>query len=603
MTGNPFVSEEAKNAKKTAFHAVKPLRFAFYGRCSTDDNQDPETSRLWQLRVARALVVGSGGEIVLEFFDVGYSRSLPWSRRPQANAILEELGKANRRFDAVVVGEGQRCFYGSQFSDVAPRFQHFGVELWLPELSGAFDPDNTTQDMLMTITGGMSKGERKRIQERVKQGMAAQIETEGRWLGGRPPYGYKAVGWKPHPNPKKASEGLMQKHLEIDPLAAPIIARIFAEALAGRSQRQIARSLNEDGILCPSAHDPERNAHRAKDGWQTSTLSAILHSERYTGYETWGRFKKTETLVDLENPTRGYRRSLTRSDEPLIRSASQTHPAIVSFEDFMSLQALLSSKTAGGNRAMAKVERKSKPSRALQGLIRCSICSRKMVPEPDNAYGLKYRCRSRDLVPGSAVSLIHPASIHVREHVLLPLVTAWVKTLFSFSNREHTIDLLTGSADLDSTAKHANYEATSRKLAEAKSKLRNLQEAIIAGVPPAAVVEPITKAQVEIDALNLALETLPIQVASARQDVERLVDLYAGHLDQILNENADPAKVNALLDALGLTMVYDHAEKRIAAVLQPKTTIATLNDSESGNPLGPEGSSARVREGSRTPTP
>ena len=29
---------------------------AFYGRCSTDDNQDPETSRAWQLGNARKFV-------------------------------------------------------------------------------------------------------------------------------------------------------------------------------------------------------------------------------------------------------------------------------------------------------------------------------------------------------------------------------------------------------------------------------------------------------------------------------------------------------------------------------------------------------------------
>ena len=49
-------------------------RFAFYGRVSTEDWQDPVTSRARQRDQAAALVAGHG-RIVAEFFDVGYSRT------------------------------------------------------------------------------------------------------------------------------------------------------------------------------------------------------------------------------------------------------------------------------------------------------------------------------------------------------------------------------------------------------------------------------------------------------------------------------------------------------------------------------------------------
>jgi len=39
---------------------IGPL--AFYGRCSTEDNQDPETSRAWQLSNARKFVQPLGGQ-------------------------------------------------------------------------------------------------------------------------------------------------------------------------------------------------------------------------------------------------------------------------------------------------------------------------------------------------------------------------------------------------------------------------------------------------------------------------------------------------------------------------------------------------------------
>jgi DNA invertase Pin-like site-specific DNA recombinase len=66
-------------------------RFAFYGRVSTQDNQDPESSRGWQLSRATALIGPRGGQVVREFFDIGQSRSLPWPRRPEARQLLTAL--------------------------------------------------------------------------------------------------------------------------------------------------------------------------------------------------------------------------------------------------------------------------------------------------------------------------------------------------------------------------------------------------------------------------------------------------------------------------------------------------------------------------------
>lgn len=101
-------------------------RFAFYGRVSTEDQQDPDASRNWQLARARALTERHG-EIVAEFFDVGQSRSIPWKRRPEANALLAQLKDPDRGFDAVVIGEPQRAFYGNQYGLTFPVFTHYGV--------------------------------------------------------------------------------------------------------------------------------------------------------------------------------------------------------------------------------------------------------------------------------------------------------------------------------------------------------------------------------------------------------------------------------------------------------------------------------------------
>ena len=35
-----------------------------------------------------------------------------------------------------MIGEYERAFYGSQYAAMAPLFEHYGVQLWMPEAGG-----------------------------------------------------------------------------------------------------------------------------------------------------------------------------------------------------------------------------------------------------------------------------------------------------------------------------------------------------------------------------------------------------------------------------------------------------------------------------------
>lgn len=107
-------------------------------------------------------------------------------RRPEATALLAELKNPNREFDAVVIGEPHRAFYGNQYGLTFPLFEHYGVPLWVPEVGGPIDPANKAHDLVMSVFGGMSKSERNRVKIRVRTAMAAQAQVEDRFLGGRP---------------------------------------------------------------------------------------------------------------------------------------------------------------------------------------------------------------------------------------------------------------------------------------------------------------------------------------------------------------------------------------------------------------------------------
>jgi DNA invertase Pin-like site-specific DNA recombinase len=96
---------------------------------------------------------------------------------------------------------------------------------------------------LARVFSGVSKGERNRIRVRVRAAMATQAQIEGRYLGGRPPYGYRLMDAGPHPNPAKAADGKWLHALAVDESAAAMLGRIFAEFLAGAGIDAIAEGL------------------------------------------------------------------------------------------------------------------------------------------------------------------------------------------------------------------------------------------------------------------------------------------------------------------------------------------------------------------------
>ncbi|MGH3189737.1 MAG: recombinase family protein [Streptosporangiaceae bacterium] len=150
------------------------LRFAFYGRMSTEDWQDPVTSRARQREQARVLVAGHG-TVVAEFFDSGHSRTLPWARRPEAAALVAALADPDRGWDAIVIGEYERAFYASQYASMAPLFEHYGVSLWMPEVGGWVDWHAEDHEQTMLALGLSSKREITRTRIRLAGHSVARI--------------------------------------------------------------------------------------------------------------------------------------------------------------------------------------------------------------------------------------------------------------------------------------------------------------------------------------------------------------------------------------------------------------------------------------------
>lgn len=104
----------------------------------------------------------------------------------------------------------------------------------------------------------------------------------------------------------KAADGKRLHALTIDEPAAAVVQRIFALFLAGAGIFAIAEELTQEGIPCPSAHDPGRNRHRYGLAWSKGAVRAILSNPRYTGRQVWhrasARAKSSSTCTTSPRP-------------------------------------------------------------------------------------------------------------------------------------------------------------------------------------------------------------------------------------------------------------------------------------------------------------
>jgi hypothetical protein len=391
------------------------LRFAFYGRVSTEDWQDPVTSRARQLAQAGALVAGHG-RIVAQFFDTGQSRTLAWPRRPQASAVVAALADPDRGWEAIVIGEYERAFYGAQYASMAPLFEHYGVGVWMPEAGGRVDPGAEDHEQLMLALGWQSKREITRTRIRVRTAMATQTRDQGRYLGGRPPYGYRLADAGPHPNKAHAAWGRRAHRLEPDPHTAPVVSWMFAQRLAGHSTARITRALNDAAIPCPSAADPKRNPHRTGAAWTLRTVAAILANPRYTGRAVWSRQPTELDLIDPANTGLGHR-PVQRWNLPTgwVISTRPAHPALVSETDFIAAQQITAPRGPAGPATRRYL---------LAGLLSCGVCGRRLESAWSNGKPA-YRCR-HGYTSATRPDPARPKNLYIREDTILPRLAALV---------------------------------------------------------------------------------------------------------------------------------------------------------------------------------
>lgn len=394
---------------------VGSLRFLFYGRASTHEHQDPRTSRAWQLDVARRFT-GGHGAIVGEYFEVGCSRQVPWHLRPRAAAMLRYIAANADRIDALVVGEYERAFLNTaQVRELRAALEQFGVQLWLPEAEGPVDFGNPAHEALLALLAKRSLTEVLRSRHRVVTAMRMQTVEQGRYLGGRPPYGYRLVDAGPHPNRALARRGVRQQRLVPNPATAPTVKLIFALRLAGHSAAGIARHLNEQSVPSPSSADAECDRSQVDAGWSLRTVVEILGNPRYTGHQVWNRTSADRTT---RSPS-GRRASVRNEQHAWAISTRIAHTPLVSEQDFVTAQTIQATRNSTRR---ADADDGGECAYLLAGRLQCAVCGRKM--DSHRSHGrAAYRCRHGHTSVRSRPEGA-PGNLYLREDHLLGRIAA-----------------------------------------------------------------------------------------------------------------------------------------------------------------------------------
>jgi hypothetical protein len=189
---------------------------------------------------------------------------------------------------------------------------------------------------------------------------------------------------------------------------------MFAQRLSGRSAARITRALNDAGIPCPSAADPERNPHRTGAGWTLRTVAAILANLRYTGRQVWNRQRTDRDLVDPSNTGLGHRQvQRWNLPEGWVISKRPAHPALVSEADFIAAQDATAPRGPAGPATRSYL---------LAGLLACGRCGRRLESAWSNGKPA-YRCR-HGYTSAARPEPGRPKNTYVREDQILPRLSA-----------------------------------------------------------------------------------------------------------------------------------------------------------------------------------
>ena len=428
---------------------------ALYCRLSQDDGRDGDSNSIVNQREILSQYARSNGFHNTQFFvDDGISGTT--FDRPDFQRMQRMI--ENGEIGTVIVKDLSR--FGRNYLDVGKY-----VEIKYPSLGVRFIAIQENVDTMKNIGTEMmpfnnifNEWYAAQTSKKIRAVWKAKAD-KGERVSSTVPYGYK----KSEDDPKQWI---------VDEPAARVVRRIFGLCIEGLGPMKIARRLEDDEILNPTAYllangRKTRNkiSPRGEHAWETSTIEHILENRQYTGCTV--NFKSSIVSYKV------HKKVINPEDEWQI--IPNTQEAIIDEDTFNRVQELRENRrrnTATGRESL------------FSGLLYCAdcksklyFCAAKSVKENQEFH----RCSAYKENRGTC-------SIHfIREVVLREMVQELIRRVAIFIQQYEAVFLymyskkhtLAKAADMRNMK--AEIEKNKRRIAEIDTMIEGLYEANVLG--------------------------------------------------------------------------------------------------------------------------
>lgn len=337
-----------ESAQVMVQETISTCRAAIYVRLSVEDSHTHSASiETQQMIIAQFLERNPDIQVYDTYIDNGTSGTT--FHRPAFQKMLSDIESG--LVNCVIVKDLSRL--GRNTIDTGYYIeQYFRLRnirfIAVNENFDTFAPEDSHAGIIIPLRNMINEAYALDIGRKIKA-QQRQAMKDGKFIGSRTPYGYL-----------KAPDDCHQ--LIIDPVAAPVVQKMFQWASEGIGLNTITVRLNEAGYLPPSHYKNTQGiiTHENLMGngnWNTRTVAKILHAQVYTGDLVQGRTK----IVDHQQ---------VEASEMEWTVVHGTHEAIISHELFETVQSILE-KTA--QQSKERVIREYTPN-ILKGKVFCACC-------------------------------------------------------------------------------------------------------------------------------------------------------------------------------------------------------------------------------------
>lgn len=320
-------------------------RAALYCRLSSDDAYLGESG---SIQTQRALLTQYCRENNIPIYDIyvddGYSGTN--FERPDFKRMLEDL--KSHKANIVIVKDLSR--FGREYAQMGMYIEN-DFEDWnirFISISENIDTLNNADGILMPLTNVINSHYAKECSRKTRQAHRA-LAKEGKYIGSRPPFGYKKDPDNRH-------------HLIVDDEAASIVKSIFQMFCDGIGYVKMTKILREEKILNPQAYFNKNNPDYYKSDywrqdfdWHATSIRAILNNPMYLGKTVFGRTKVKG----------GHQKKTVHTDESEWIVVENTHEPIIDQATWDLVHDIMKNR---------RRENKQGETQMFAGLVKCSSC-------------------------------------------------------------------------------------------------------------------------------------------------------------------------------------------------------------------------------------